>query len=104
MGSEQGDRWVSGVAGCSEGRRDSYPETFDMGLRHRSPCALAEGLGGALVKRDMDLIRALLLNLESSPMERGDNVHIQPDDPKLSKGCSVDQIDYHLDLLMKAGF
>jgi hypothetical protein len=52
----------------------------------------------------MDLIRALLLNLESWPMERGDNVHIQPDDTKLSKGCSVDQIDYHLDLLMKAGF
>ena len=56
------------------------------------------------MKRDMDLVRELLLKLESWPTGRGDNVIIQPSDPKLSEGHSVHEIDYHLDLLMEAGF
>ena len=56
------------------------------------------------MKRDMDLIRVLLLKLENWQMERGDNVHIRPNDPRLPQGHSVDQMDYHLDLLMEAGF
>ena len=33
------------------------------------------------MKRDMDLIRELMLKFESFPMEPGDNVHITPDNP-----------------------
>jgi hypothetical protein len=57
------------------------------------------------MKRNMDLIRALLLKLESWPIERGDIVHIQPTDPRLPEGGhSIDEMDYHVDLLMGAGF
>jgi len=57
------------------------------------------------MKRDMDLIRELMLKLESFPMEPGDNVHITPDNPDVQvDGHGVDQIDYHLSLIEQAGF
>jgi hypothetical protein len=57
------------------------------------------------MKRDIDLIRELMLKLESFPMEPGDNVHITPDNPGVQvDGYSVDQIDCHLTLIEQAGF
>jgi hypothetical protein len=52
------------------------------------------------MKRDMDLIRALLLKLESLPLESGGAVLIHPNDPIVAiDGYSADQIEYHLSLL-----
>jgi len=52
----------------------------------------------------MGLIRELLLKLESLSSPRGIR-HIDPHNPAVSvEGYSVDQIDYHLDLLREAGF
>jgi len=57
------------------------------------------------MKRDMSLIRELLLKLEGLPLRRGDNWHITPDSPAISiEGYSVHQIDYHLSLIREAGF
>jgi len=57
------------------------------------------------MKRDMDLIRELMLKLESLPMEYGDNVPIPPDTAAVQvDGYSFDQIAYHLDLIKQAGF
>jgi hypothetical protein len=57
------------------------------------------------MKRDMDLIRELMLKLESLPMEYGDNVHIAPGSPVFEvDGYSFDQMAYHLDLIVQAGF
>ncbi|RSB73649.1 DUF2513 domain-containing protein [Burkholderia multivorans] len=57
------------------------------------------------MKRDMDLIRELMLKLESLPMEYGDNVHIAPNSSEVYvDGYSFDQIGYHLDLIVQAGF
>ncbi len=55
------------------------------------------------MKRDMDLIRELLLKLESWPMERRDVVQIRPD-AVATKEHSPHEIDYHLTLLKEAGF
>ncbi|WP_256701311.1 DUF2513 domain-containing protein [Caballeronia sordidicola] len=53
----------------------------------------------------MDLIRELMLKLESLPMEYGDNVHIAPDTPAVHvEGYSFSQLAYHLDLIVQAGF
>jgi hypothetical protein len=55
--------------------------------------------------RDMGLIRELLLKLESLPIRRGGIVHIKPDEAEVSvEGYSADQVDYHLSLIMEAGF
>jgi hypothetical protein len=65
------------------------------------------------MKRDMDLIRELMLKLEELPVGPGDNVHIQPDNGSLLvEGSSVvpvgeysaDEIEYHLSLIEKARF
>jgi hypothetical protein len=57
------------------------------------------------MKRDIDVIRELMLKLESLPMEYGDNAHIAPDSPGvLVDGYSFDQIAGHLDLIVQAGF
>ncbi|ARL86692.1 DUF2513 domain-containing protein [Burkholderia pseudomallei] len=57
------------------------------------------------MKRDMDLIRELMLKLESLPMEYGDNIHIAPDNSAVQvEGYSFDEIAYHLDLIVRAGF
>lgn len=56
------------------------------------------------MKRDMDLIRELLLKLESWPMGRGDVVPIPPESPTfLESGHSAHGIEYHLNLIMEAG-
>ncbi|CAG9273398.1 MULTISPECIES: DUF2513 domain-containing protein [Burkholderia cepacia complex] len=56
------------------------------------------------MKRDMDLIRELLLKLESLPMERGDVFIISADDEALQIPRYNDhQIDYHLSLIQEAG-
>lgn len=57
------------------------------------------------MKRDMDLIRELLLKLEALPMRRGGIVTIGPDDEEIAvPGYDPDQIDYHLSQIRKAGF
>lgn len=57
------------------------------------------------MKRDMGLIRELMLKLESLPTEYGDNVHIAPGNSAVQvDGYSFDQIAYHLDLIVQAGF
>ncbi|WP_186121166.1 DUF2513 domain-containing protein [Burkholderia gladioli] len=56
------------------------------------------------MKRDMDLIRELLLKLESLPMERGDVLIISADDQEVQvQGYDDNQIDYHLSLINEAG-
>lgn len=56
------------------------------------------------MKRDMDLIRELLLKLETLPMRRGGIVLIKADDDEVQvDGYGVDQIDYHLSLIKEAG-
>ena len=51
-------------------------------------------------RRDMDLVRALLLRLEAWQMEAGDVFSIPPDDPHLAvDGYEPAQIEYHLSLL-----
>jgi Hypothetical protein (DUF2513) len=56
------------------------------------------------MKRDMDLIRELLLKFESWPMERGDVVHVTPEDTEFSAlGHSAQEIEYHVNLLLEAG-
>ena len=56
------------------------------------------------MKRDMDLIRELLLKLESMPARRGDVFTIPPDADEVAvSGYGVDQIEYHLSLIREAG-
>jgi hypothetical protein len=57
------------------------------------------------MKRDMDLIRELLLKLEALPIRRGGMVTISPDADELAvPGHDADQIDYHLLQICKSGF
>ena len=57
------------------------------------------------MKRDMDLIRALMFKLEDLPMQYGEHVHIQPTDPRIHvEGYATDGIAYHLTLIEQAGF
>jgi len=56
------------------------------------------------MKRDMDLIRALLFKLEELPMRRGGVVHIPAGDESVAvTGYDIEQIDYHLSLIIEAG-
>jgi DNA-binding transcriptional ArsR family regulator len=56
------------------------------------------------MKGDMDLIRELLLKLETLPMRRGGIVLIDADAEELQiDGFSSDQVDYHLSLIREAG-
>ena len=56
------------------------------------------------MKRDMDLIRELLLKLEALELRPGTWAHITGDDPEIAiDGFSGDQIEYHLRLLKAAG-
>lgn len=60
------------------------------------------------MKRDMDLIRELLLRLEALPMRPGAIVHIyvdesDPEDSFLVEGFSADQAGHHLHLIWDAG-
>lgn len=48
----------------------------------------------------MDLIRALLLKLESLSLSPGTIIYLEPNDQEIAiDGYSADQIEYHLDLL-----
>ncbi len=56
-------------------------------------------------KRDMDLVRELLLRLEAWQMEMGDVFVIPPDDAALAvAGHDPAEIEYHLSLLRAEGF
>jgi hypothetical protein len=56
------------------------------------------------MKRNMDLIRELLLKLESIPARRGDVFTIPPDADEVAvPGYDVDHIAYHLSLIREAG-
>jgi Hypothetical protein (DUF2513) len=55
------------------------------------------------LKRDMDLIRELLLRLEALPIRRGGIVTICPETDELAvPGYDADQIDHHLFLIREA--
>jgi Hypothetical protein (DUF2513) len=55
------------------------------------------------MKRDMDLIRELLLKLEALPIPSIGFRMIQPDEAEVQvEGYTVEQIDYHLSLLEQA--
>lgn len=55
-------------------------------------------------KRDMDLVRALMLKLESFEMRHGDVFSIVPVDSEISiPGYDEDSIGYHLSLLREKG-
>lgn len=57
------------------------------------------------MKRDMDLIRALLLKLEALPMQPGDVVHITPDADEIAiPGYDAAQIEYHLSQILAEGY
>jgi hypothetical protein len=57
------------------------------------------------LKRDMDLVRELLLKLESLPMEPGDALTLMPESPAVAiEGHSTAEIGYHLSLILEAGF
>ncbi len=60
------------------------------------------------MKRDMDLIRELLLKLEALPIQQGSVVHLSldeddPEDDLRVEGFTTDQIGYHLNLIDEAG-
>ena len=57
------------------------------------------------MKRDMDLVRKILLTLESIQLPMGAIVFIDPSDAEYQiDGYSIDQIDYHVNLICAAGF
>ena len=57
------------------------------------------------MKRDMDLIRELLLKLEALPLQLGESVHLTPDRDEIAvPGYDVAEIDYHLSQILQAGF
>jgi hypothetical protein len=62
-------------------------------------------LAGDEMQRNMDLIRELLLKLEALPMRLGDALIIPPDAEEIAvPGYDLNQIDYHLTQIRKAGF
>lgn len=57
------------------------------------------------MKREMDLIRELLLKLEALPMRAGGILLIKADDQEVQvEGYDANQIDYHLSLMKKSGW
>jgi hypothetical protein len=56
------------------------------------------------MRRNMDLIRNLMLKLEAAPMQMGDNVQIAPGYPQISGIEGTDgEINYHLELIRDEG-
>ena len=56
------------------------------------------------MKRDMDLVRELLLKLESYPLPPGAMAILDGHEPDMAvEGCSGAEVTYHLDLLREAG-
>lgn len=57
------------------------------------------------MRRDMDLIRDLMLKLEAIETPGGRYIHIPPDSPEISiPGRTPEEIDYHLSLIDGAMF
>ena len=57
------------------------------------------------MKRDMDLIRELMLKLEAFPIRAGGTAHIQPSDEAVTvDGKTTDEIEFHLGLICDADF
>ncbi|MCA1537510.1 DUF2513 domain-containing protein [Bradyrhizobium sp. NBAIM03] len=57
------------------------------------------------MKRDMDVIRGLMLKLEALPVNGHAILTVGPYDKEIAvAGASVDQIAYHLGLLYNGGF
>jgi hypothetical protein len=57
------------------------------------------------MKRDMDLIRALMLKLEALPVDGHSIFAVGADDEEVTiSGVSVDQLAYHLRLLRDHGY
>lgn len=58
----------------------------------------------SILKRDMDLIRELLLKLEALDTQPGSIWHFSGDDAEVSvPGYTADAIEYHAQLITKAG-
>ena len=56
------------------------------------------------MRREMDLIRELLLKLEALPLRTGSVVHVMPDDKEIRiDGFDAEAIEYHARLLVEAG-
>jgi hypothetical protein len=57
------------------------------------------------MKRDMDLIREILLRIESDPEFDGTR-WVTPSEPSdlMPTNCLMDELNYHLELLIEAGF
>lgn len=56
------------------------------------------------MRRNMDLVRELLLIFEAIPMEQGDVIYMMPYDEKIRvEGFEPDAIVYHTGLLIEAG-
>lgn len=57
------------------------------------------------MRRDMDLIRELMLKLEAMPRKPGIVEELSAGEGEMIfEGCSSDEIDYHLNLIVEAGF
>jgi hypothetical protein len=57
------------------------------------------------MKRDMELIREIMLKLEAWPMNMGDAVVMTPQDMRAEiPGHDLAEINHHMDLIHEAGF
>lgn len=57
------------------------------------------------MKRDMDLVRGLLLNVEALTDRYGGQYVVHASDDEISvEGFTPDQVGYHMDLITDAGF
>ena len=57
------------------------------------------------MKRDMELIREIMLKLEAWPMNMGDGVVMTPEDMRAEiPGHDLAEINHHMDLIHEAGF
>ena len=57
------------------------------------------------MERDMDLVREILLSIEKNPQMDGTREFFisRPEEMGIT-GCSLDELSYHLGLLIEAGF
>ena len=66
---------------------------------------LSPSQAGDEMQRQMDLIRELLLKLETIPMRPGGTIVIPPGDKNIAvPGYDSDQIDYHFRQILKSGY
>lgn len=55
------------------------------------------------MERDLELIRELLVRIERDPQLNGSR-YVTFDNPEVFAGRSVEELNYHVDLLFEAGF